>query len=224
MRRRLALAILALPFLTAACGGGGGGGSATTVTTPAPLPTSFNVQPCLDQVATPGFTVANLVIPDTLKLDLSKPTGFPNGRRLTDPVIDITLAYIFIDLTKHSPMALANLPLDPPANDVPFRADFPYLAPPQGNPPGLTPGPAGATYNFRTDPPEMYVRVDRMGMPAVATALIGTSAKSEYNDDNPSDDATRKYVSEIQNDLTGLTNALADDFVALGFQLCAKGA
>jgi hypothetical protein len=60
-------------------------------------------------------------------------------------------------------------------------------------------------------------------MPAVATLLIGTAAKTEFNDDDPSTDATRKYVTEIQNDLTVLTNAIAKDIVAKGFPLCAKG-
>jgi hypothetical protein len=206
MRRACLLALLALPLAVAGCGGGGGGDS-----TPAPvvtqLPTHFDVQPCLDQVATPGQTVANLVVPDTLKLDLSKPSAFPNGRTLSDPVVDIMIAYAFIDLTKHSPSALANLPLDPSGNDVPLRAAFPYLGLPQGSHPA--PPPSGPNYNFRTDPVSMYVRVDRMGMPAVATLLIGTAAKTEYNDDDPSTDATRKYVTEIQNDLTGLTNAIA---------------
>jgi hypothetical protein len=218
MRRLLALATLALPLFAAGCGGG----SSAPIPVPAPLPTSFNVQACLDQVATPGSTVANLFIPDTLKLDLDKPSGFPNGRRLTDPVIDIILAYLFIDLTKHSTMAIANLPINPPANDLPFRPDFPYLAAPQGNHP--VPATSGPNYNFRTDPPSMYVRVDRMGMPATATALISASAKTAYNDDDPATDTTRKYVPEIQNDLTGLTNALGKDFAAMGFQLCAKGA
>ncbi|HEX2815432.1 MAG TPA: hypothetical protein VHN39_03500 [Phenylobacterium sp.] len=221
MRRASLLALLALPLVVAGCGGGGGGDSAPTPVV-TPLPTHFDVQPCLDQVATPGATVANLVIPDTLKLDLSKPSAFPNGRTLSDPVVDIMIAYAFIDLTKHSPRALADLPLDPSGNDVPLRADFPYLGLPQGT--HLAPPPSGPNYNFRTDPVSMYVRVDRMGMPAVATLLIGTSAKTAYNDDDPSTDATRKYVSEIQNDLTGLTNALAKDFVARGFALCAKGA
>jgi hypothetical protein len=219
MRWPLLATVVALPLFAAGCGGGGGGSSAPE---PAkPLPTSFNVQSCLDQVAVPGSTVANLFIPDTLKLDLDKPSGFPNGRRLTDPVIDIILAYIFIDLTKYPTTALVNLPLNPPANDLPFRADFPYLAAAQGTHPGPV---AGGPYNFRTDPPSMYVRVDRMGMPATATALISSTAKTAYNDDDPATDGTRKYVPEIQNDLTGLTNALADDFLALGFQPCAKGA
>ena len=137
-------------------------------------------------------------------------------------MIDQTLAFLFIDIGKHGVDVLAKMPVNPAANDVPFRAAFPYLAPPQGNPPGLTPG--GATFNFRTDPVSSYVQVDRMGMPAVATAVIGSSAKTRYNDDSPAIDGTRKYVPEIQNTLTALTNALADDFTRLGLTLCAKGA
>lgn len=222
MRVFAKLFLLAAPLALAGCGGGGGGGGSTpTPTQPTVTFTRFNVQPCLDQVAAPGMTVANLVVPDTLKLDLSKPSGFPNGRRLTDPAIDITLAYLFVDLTKASPMALANLPLNPSGNDKPFLADFPYLAAPNGNPPGLTPG--GANFVFRNSPVSSYVQVDRMGMPAVATALITSSMKSSYNDDSPAVDGTRKYVSEIQNDLTDFTNELEHDFIKLGIPLCAKG-
>jgi len=223
MRPAITLAALVLPIALAGCGGGGGGGSSTTMTPPTTaLPTHFNVQPCLDQVAAPGMTVANILVPDTLKLDLSKPNGFPNGRTLSDPVVDIMVAFGFIDLTKHSTHALANLPLDPSGNDVPLRADFPYLAPAQGSHPA--PPAASGPFNFRSDPPAMYVRVDRMGNPAVATLLIGGSAKTAYNDADPSDDATRQFVTEIQNDLGAETDALAKDFVARGFALCAKGA
>ena len=119
------------------------------------------------------MTVANLVVPNTINEDLSRPSGFPNGRRLTDPVIDLTLGFLFIDIGKHGVDALAKIPLNPAGNDQPFRAAFPYLAPPQGNPPGLTPG--GTTFSFRSDPVSSYVKVDRMGMPAVATAVIGSS-------------------------------------------------
>jgi hypothetical protein len=221
MRPLARLALLATPFALLGCGGGGGD-SPPPPMTPAPLSsTTFDVQPCLDQVAAPGATVANLVVPDTLKLNLAQPAGFPNGRRLTDPVIDITLAFLFIDLTKAPKTALANLPLGPTANDMPFRPDFPYLAPPQGNPPGLTPG--GANFVFRTSPVSAYVQVDRMGMPAVATALIGSSTKIAYNDDSPAVDGTRKYVAEIANSLTALTDELEHDFVKLGLPLCAKG-
>ena len=67
---------------------------------PTPAPTGFNVQACLDQVipGTGGTTVAGAVIPDTLTLNLAAPSGFPNGRRLEDPVIDVTLAVIFLNL------------------------------------------------------------------------------------------------------------------------------
>jgi hypothetical protein len=221
---RRVLASLALPLMLAACGGGDDGGGATpsTPSVPPPAVTSYNVQSCLDQVVVPGRTLANMVVPDTIELDLSKPSSFPNGRQLTDSVIDLTLAALFIDVNKHGVDVLAKIPLGPQANDVPFRQNFPYLAPPQG----LTPTAGGANFNFRTDSvtSTQYVQVDRMGMPAVATAVIGSSAKSPYNDDSPAVDGTRKYVNEISTTLTGLTNALADDFTKLGLNLCAKPA
>ena len=34
----------------------------------------------------------------------------------------------------------------------------------------------------------MFTRVDRMGMPAISTALIGSAEKNNYNDDSPADD------------------------------------
>ena len=215
------LAGLALPLMLLAACSGGGGGSATPPPTPSGTGASaLNVQTCLDQSTGRLGSVANVLVPDTIKVDFSQPSGFPNGRRLADPVIDITLAWIFIDLTKHSPMAIANVPFNPPANDVAFRTEFPYLAPPQGNPPGLAPG--GANFNFRTDPPSAYVQVDRMGMPAVATAVISSAQKVAYNDDSPAVDGTRKYVNEISSTLTGLTAALNDDITRAGFSLCAR--
>lgn len=188
--------------------------------TPTPSPTSFNVQPCLNQVI-PGTTttVASLVVPDTLTIDLSAPSGFPNGRRLTDPVIDVTLAVIFLKLSVHSPATLANVPLNPAANDVPFRTAFPYLAAAQGSPP--VSGTAGTNFNFRTDPPSAYTRVDRMGMPAVATALVASSRKNAYNDADPSDDAAGTFVPDLTAQLTTLTNALADDLTGQGLTPCA---
>ena len=39
--------------------------------------------------------MANIVVPDTLKVDFNQPSGFPNGRRLTDSVIE--LAWLFLD-------------------------------------------------------------------------------------------------------------------------------
>jgi hypothetical protein len=59
------------------------------------------------------------------------PTAYPNGRTLTDPVVDITLAAVLLQLGPEQPLGLfASLPLNPPENDVPFEAAFPYLAPP----------------------------------------------------------------------------------------------
>ena len=219
---RLALGVtLGALLLLAGCGGDDDAAPVTppVVVPPVPAPTTFNVSRCLNQLVAPGVSVASLVVPDTLTVSFQSPSGFPNGRRLTDPVIDVTLAVLFLDLTKHPATVLASVPVNPPANDLPFRAEFPYLAAPQGNPP-IASG-IGANYDFRTDPDSAYVRVDRMGFPAVATVLISTAKKTEYNDNNPSDDATGKFVPEITATLTGLTNALADDFTKLGLSICA---
>lgn len=223
------LPLLALAATIPALGACNNSGSAAprpapVASVPTPTPsvtgTSFNVLPCLNQQVAPGVSVANLIIPDTVKLDVTKPNGFPNGRGLTDPVVDITLAVIFLDLTKHPASLLASLPLDPPGNDVPLPSTFPYLAPANGSPP--LPPAGGVNFNFRTDPPAAYVNVDRMGMPAVATALISSSQKIAYNDATPADDVAGKFQADEVNTLTGLTNALADDFQRLGLSMCAK--
>ncbi len=196
---------------------------ATVSPTPTPTPTtaSFDVTPCLEQEipGTGGTTVAEAVVPDTLTLNLAAASGFPNGRRLPDPVIDVTLAVIFLDLQTNGAGTLAGLPLNPPENDVAFRDSFPFLAAPQGTPP-RSPS-TGSGFSFRTDAPDQYVRVDRMGMPAVATALIGSDQKLAYNDANPADDANGDFVPELAEQLTGLTNALADDLLDAGLTPCA---
>ncbi|MEO6387239.1 MAG: DUF4331 family protein [Croceibacterium sp.] len=213
---------IALGLLTlAACGDNNN--DAPPVATPAPTPApattaNFNVTRCLNQtIPGTGLTVAGAVVPDTLKINLAAASGFPNGRKLTDPVIDVTLGVIFLDLTKNSPALLVGL--NPTANDVAFRTTFPYLAAPQGSPPLSNTN--GANFNFRTDAESAYVRVDRMGMPAVSTALIGSSRKTAYNDASPADDAAGTFVPDLSTTLTGLTNALADDLVARGLSPCA---
>lgn len=200
--------------------------------TPTPSPASRNVTACLNQVipGTGGLTPTSLILPDTIKLDFSRPAGFPNGRLLPDRVVDITLAVIFLDvrnpqpqgLAVQSPGLLASFPVNPGANDVPFLAGFPYLAPPQGTPPLAT--GTGAAFNFRTDPASAFVRVDRNGGPAVAPALIGGTLKNPYNDGNLQDDVNGTFVGGtdgIVNQLVLLHNALADDLERLGLRVCS---
>ncbi|MCL4671406.1 MAG: DUF4331 family protein [Sphingomonadaceae bacterium] len=210
---------IALALALSACGGEGDAPAPTP--SPPASTTSFSVTPCLNQIVPgTGSTVAGLIVPDTITVDLNKASGFPNGRRLQDPVIDITLAVIFLDLDVHAPDTLVKLPLNPPANDRPFRADFPYLALPQGNPP-LSGSDTATSFAFVDQPASAFVRVDRTGMPAVSAALIGGPLKNPYNDDDPVDDAAGTYVPELQAQLKLLTDGLFDDLRAAGLTPCA---
>jgi hypothetical protein len=73
-----------------------------------------------------------LILPDTLKIDTSGTSGFPNGRKLADPVMDVTLAVVLLDLSVHAVDALVGV--NPTANDLgvegAFLGTFPYLHPP----------------------------------------------------------------------------------------------
>jgi hypothetical protein len=231
MRAKLiaALGAAALTLGLAACGGGSDAPTPPTGGTSNPPPSGgqsgqrVDVIPCLVQQIGQGAEVSNLsllVSADTLKVDLGAPAGFPNGRRLTDPVIDLTLAVLFLDLRRHPVTTLADLPLNPRANDRPFRDAFPYLAPPQGNPP--LPPTGGSNFNFRTDPASAYVRVDRTALPALSTALIPVPQRNAFNDDDPVDDATGKYLPSIIGSLEALSAALADDFDRAGLSRCAR--
>lgn len=228
--RALIFAAAPLSLALGSCGDGSPSPMPTPTPTPAPTPTatasstSYDVSSCLNQVipGTNGATPASLVIPDTIKLDTTRPSGFPNGRLLTDPVVDVTLAVLFLDVNApgQSAATFANLPLNPSGNDKPLLTSFPYLAAPQGTPP-LASG-TGSNFNFRTDPDSAFVRVDRTGMPAVATALIGGPRKDAYNDASPSDDEAGTFVPELSSQLTALTNVLVDDLTGLGLKPCAK--
>ena len=94
---------------------------------------------CAFQTIAPGVPVVGLIVPDTLTLGVMAPPSFPNGRRLSDPVIDITLAVALLDLNDAdndydgqpmTPGTFAAIPLNPAANDVDFMEGFPFLAEP----------------------------------------------------------------------------------------------
>lgn len=88
---------------------------------------SAGLTPCVpaDCVA----AAAPLVVPDVIHIDATATAGFPNGRRPADPVMDVVLALLLLDLQVHDLGTLADLPLNPTANDVAFSVEFPYLAP-----------------------------------------------------------------------------------------------
>jgi hypothetical protein len=58
--------------------------------------------------------------PDVVILDPSRPIAFPNGRELIDDVVDLV----------GDPRLLTTDAPFPSANDAPFLAEFPFLAPP----------------------------------------------------------------------------------------------
>lgn len=193
--------------------------SPTPTPTPPPPVGTLSVTRCLTQEVAPGRSVASLVIPDTLQINLNAPPGFPNGRRLQDSVVDITLAALLLDLRVHSAATFASLPLNPPANDRPFLNSFPFLAPPQGNPP-IASG-EGLRFRFRDDPYEAYVRVDRTGFPATSTALISAALKLPFNDASPPDDITNRFVPDMAATLATLATQLDDDIRGAGLTPCA---
>lgn len=82
-----------------------------------------DVLPCaLQRVGgTTGPTVLSLVVPDTLQIDTTVASGFPNGRRLQDPVIDVTLAIILLDMSVSGQSAASFVNLDDPDGAGPMR-------------------------------------------------------------------------------------------------------
>ena len=96
--------------------------------------TDASVGKCIDQALSVN------ALPDTLTIDLTADAGFPNGRALADPVIDVTLAVLLLDLEVHPVTLFIDLngngtpleagdTLNPAANDAAFSTEFPYLAP-----------------------------------------------------------------------------------------------
>jgi len=83
-----------------------------------------------------------------------------------------------------------------------------------------TPVPTTQNFDFRTDDPGSYVRVDRIGMPAIATALIDSD--DSYNEANPSDDLSMQnpFVAEILANLDALHTALDNQLMDLSLTPC----
>jgi len=75
---------------------------------------ALNTMPPRDHAAILG------VNPDVIIYDITRPAAFPNGRKLTDDVVDLV----------GDPRVLINDSPFPSKNDVPFLPWFPYLAPP----------------------------------------------------------------------------------------------
>lgn len=217
------ISALALATALAACNADGlGGGSGVPTPPPAPPPpptgTAFNVDRCLNQSIN-GRKLIDIMIPDMVVLDLSQPAGFPNGRKLDDPVIDIFLAGLFLDQARHTPYTLVNIPLNSNFFDQPLRTSFPYFAPSLGHP--VLSQTNGSNFNFRTEPSSQFVRVERVASPAVSTVNILSPRKNAYNDGDPSLDVAGNYRNDVSAGLANLTALIADDLTALGLTICA---
>jgi hypothetical protein len=222
--------ISALAMLTACGGGDSPAPTATPAPAPTPAPTiggsgsfTYNVEPCFTQIVPQtGQTVRDIIAtPDALRLDLSRPAGYPNGRIPDDQVVDIDVAMLFLDLTVsgQSIRTFANLPLNPPRSFPPPTTTFPFLANPTGNP--IRAATTGTSFDFRTDPDSAYTSVDRMGNPAIATILVSSSHRNEYNDAPQSADTAGQFRAEETAGLTLFMNAIGDDLVNLGLKICA---
>ncbi len=210
--------------------GGGSSSASSTSSSGGAGGAALNIEPCFSQEVAPGITVQDLLTRDTLRLDLSKPAGFPNGRRLQDPVIDLTLAYFFLDLRVHRIDDLAKLAVNPPANadvigpngaPLGFLTSFPYVLPAHG---GVKAEGTGSNFNFRTNPASDFEIIDAMGNPAIATVLISANDQPGYNRNMPADYVAGggKFLPNFKQTLLGLATLLKDDFQELNFVTCAK--
>lgn len=233
----------ALALTLSACGGVSrpSGGTPTPTATPAPTPaptptptptgtniTSVDPIPCINQTIptninrTPaGTRIIDLLIPDTLFIYPELTVGYPNGRMPNDPVIDITLgvALLNINAPGQNAASFAAIPLNPATNDETLRTTFPFAAPARGTPP-IDPG-TGTNFQFDLSPISQYVQTDRMGRPAVATALILGPRKNAYNDGNVQMDTSNTFAFDLINGLTTLAGQLDDDIRARGLIPCA---
>jgi hypothetical protein len=223
------LVLVGAMLALSACGSGGTRAptpAATPAPTPAPTTTTLDVLPCLNQTVPlarvpAGTRVIDLVIPDTITIWPDRDIGFPNGRLLSDPVIDITLGVILLDINRagQNAASFAAIPLDPPGATKTPLTTFPFAALPNGNPP-IDAG-TGTGFVFDTTPMSGYVQVDRMGMPAVATAIILGPRKNAYSDGNVQLDTANIFAFDLIEGLRRFSEPLQDDLTARGLTSCA---
>jgi hypothetical protein len=226
-----AVPLVAMMLALSACGGGGTRAvDPPVVVAPTPTPTSssLDVLPCINQVlpadlnrAPPGTRVIDLIIPDTITIWPDRTIGFPNGRLLSDPVVDITLGVVLLDLTRpgQNAASFASIPLNPPNATKPPLAEFPFANTPNDNP--VLDAGTGNNFVFDTAPMSSYVQVDRMGMPAVATALILSPRKDAYSDGNVQLDTANTFAFDLIEGLRRFSEPLQDDLAARGLVGCA---
>ena len=229
-----ALALVSAMIALGGCSSSGGSPAPTAAPAPTPAPTptpttaSFDVLPCINQLlptnlnrAPAGTRIIDLIIPDTITIFPELDQAFPNGRQLSDPVIDITLGVVLLNLAVpgQNAASFAAIPLNPPGSERPPRAEFPFAALPHGPPP-LDPG-TGTNFVFDFSPLSQYVQVDRAGMPAVATALILGPRKNAYNDGNVQLDTANVFAFDLIEGLRVFATPLQDDIAARGLVSCA---
>lgn len=224
-----ALPLVAAMLALTACGGGGTRAADPPVVvapTPTPTTSSLDVLPCINQTipldrVPPGTRVIDLIIPDTVTIWPDRPIGFPNGRLLSDPVVDITLGVVLLDINRpgQNAASFAALPLNPPNATKPPLAEFPFANTPNGDP--VLDAGTGTNFVFDDAPMSAYVQVDRMGMPAVATALILSPRKDAYSDGNVQLDTANTYAFDLIEGLRRFTEPLQDDIAARGLTGCA---
>jgi hypothetical protein len=100
--------------------------------------------------------------------------------------------------------------------------------------PSTSTGPDPDVFMFREDGPDAYTQIDRMGLPAVNTALILTANKDLYNADDPTARNDGDYDVDVVTSLETLhlgipdmqtadNTGLDDDLAALDLTPCSVG-
>ena len=77
----------------------------------------------MNQMSPRDHWINRATMPDVVILDFSRPSGYPNGRLLTDDVIDLVKDIPADQFPDEGPSF-------PTTNDKPFLEAFPYLADP----------------------------------------------------------------------------------------------